>query len=89
MRFFFAVIGYQMTLSKSNNSCPHEFRIDHKHNQNIYSCYGLCDGNQDCKFIFLDVSGWCGLFSSCGHFDPYMYIGDTLKKQGKTMIYSN
>ena len=77
-----------MTFSKSNKSCAYEYLIDHKYNHNNNSCQALCDENPDCKFLFVDVTGWCALFTSCSELGPYQDIGYTFQKQGIIIIYN-
>merc|ERR1719510_2730200 len=32
---------------------------------NIQQCADFCSKNKDCAYFYLNVKGWCGLYSSC------------------------
>ena len=61
---YFTAEGYQNYYGNTFNTCG-EGNLDKKKKLNIQQCADFCSDNADCAYFYLNVNGWCGLYSSC------------------------
>ena len=87
---FLAPEGYSIYLVSSNITCIKNYSISSDRVEDLETCTGLCDDDDECNFFFIHDNSGCKLYTRCDQTREAKYIGTTFKKDsGMIFTLSN